>query len=259
MSYSAEAAARTPVQRAVWIGQLQLLDATLAVPGVAMPLKRVEGKATFDEKTFDLPRVTGMIEQMPFTASYHYNATARHIERLQVEFQKADLEQIEAALQPSLSDDSLLSHLPFRGRPIPAWMANRSMEGEVSVSNLSIQENLVGAVTTHFLWQGPAIQLTNVQVGLPAGQMQGTGAVALSARLPRYHLVMKLKGYPWGGGVVAANGILDSSGMGVMALQHLEAAGQFTGEGLRSPAMICLARCREDFSSALRVIPLCLS
>jgi hypothetical protein len=235
VSYAAEAAAQTPAQRPVWSGQLQLLDATLAVPGVAMPVKRVEGKATFDEKTFDLARVTGVIGQLPFTGSYHYSATARHIERLALEFEKADLAQMEAALLPSLSDESLLSHLGFTRRSIPEWMASRSMEGDVSVAKLSVQQTLVGTVTTHFVWQGAAIQLTGMQVGLPAGQMQGTGVVALAARLPRYHVAMKLKGYPWGGGLLSANGILDSSGMGVMALQHLEAAGQFTGVGITFP------------------------
>ena len=44
-----------PSQKPNWSGQVQFADATISVPGVALPLKEVQGKATFDENMFDLP------------------------------------------------------------------------------------------------------------------------------------------------------------------------------------------------------------
>jgi uncharacterized protein involved in outer membrane biogenesis len=232
VSYAAEASAQRPIQKPAWSGQVQFSDATIAIPGIAMPVKRMQGKANFDEITFDFPRLSGIIEQVPFTGSYHYSVGAKHPERLKLEFPEADLLQVEAALAPTLSDDSLLSRLPFTKRSMPEWLANRNMEGDLSIDHFSIQQTTVGSLSTHFTWQGTTVQLTNTQLGLSAGKVQGSGTVVLSARLPRYHFVMKVNGYPWGGGTLAANGNFESSGTGVLALQNLQGVGAFSGEDI---------------------------
>ena len=43
---------------------------------------------------------------------------------------------------------------------------------------------------------------------------------------------MKVSGYPWGGGLLGADGTFDSSGTGMVALQRLEAGGAFSGQGI---------------------------
>ena len=222
----------SPKKKPVWAGQMQLADATVAIPGAAIPVTHMAGKATFDEDTFDLPRFAGLMGQSAFTGSYRYSVNAKRPEHLRLMFPEADLSEIEADLTPTLSDDSLLSHLPFTRRAIPAWLANRSMEGELSVTRFSIRQAAMGPLSAQFRWQGTAVQLTHVEMGLPAGTMQGVGSIALSARLPRYHLAMKVAGYPWGGGVLAADGHVESSGTGMLALQNLQAAGAFSGEGV---------------------------
>jgi hypothetical protein len=229
---SSDAGVPAAPQRPVWSGQMQFSDATLAIPGIAVPAKRVQGKANFDGKTFDLAHMSGMVDQSPFTASYHYSAAAKHTERLRLEFEQADLSRLEAMLAPSLSDDSLLSHLPFTRRSIPAWLAARSMEGDVSVEHFSIQQLPPGPMSAHFKWQGTTLQFSRLQAAVASGSMEGSGMIGLSARLPRYHFVLKVSDYPWGGGILAANGIFDSSGTGALALQNLQAAGDFSGEDI---------------------------
>ena len=217
-----------PKDKPSWYGQVQLTNATVAVPGAAAPVKRLQGRATFDENTFDLPHMSGVVAQLPFTGSYRYNIVAKHPEHLRVEFAAADLSQIESALAPALRDDSLLSHLPFTRRTIPSWLANRSMEGDVSISQFSIHDAPLGPMSAHFVWQGTAVELTKIQMGMmTTGSMHGSGNVALSARLPRYHFAMQVIDYPWGGGILAADGSFDSSGTGMMALQNLAATGTF--------------------------------
>lgn len=228
VSYSPGAKNQGPV----WSGQMQFADATMSIPGVATPATNMQGKATFDAVTFDLPRMSGVMAQMPFNGSYRYNANAKHPERINLEFAEADLEQIETALAPTLNDDSLLSHLPFTRRTIPRWLARRSMDGDVLVTRFSIHQVPVGAMSAHFIWQGAAIEVTNMQVALPVGRLEGSGTVALAARLPRYHMTLTVNGYPWGGGFLAVDGSFDTSGMGPLALQHLQAAGKFSGEGV---------------------------
>jgi hypothetical protein len=111
-------------------------------------------------------------------------------------------------------------------------MANRSLEGVLSVTTFSIRQTPLGLLSAHFVWQGTLLRLTNLELALPAGTIQGSGDVALSAHLPRYHFALKLDGYPWGGGILAAEGHVESSGMGLLALQNMQAAGAFSGEGL---------------------------
>jgi hypothetical protein len=218
--------------RPTWSGQAQVEDATLNLPGATLPVKQLQGKAIFDEATFDLPHMSGVIGDTAFAGSYHYAAGAKHTERLRLEIEEADLEQLESDLGPTLGDDGLLSRLALTRRSIPAWLTNRSMEGDVAIDKCSLNQVPLGEMSTHFVWQGTNIQLTNLKVRLPAGKMQGSGSVALGARLPRYHLELNVDGFPWSGGVLSATGDVDTSGMGVMALQHTRAAGEFSGQGI---------------------------
>ena len=111
--------------------------------------------------------------------------SAKHSERLHLDLQQADLSQLESALGPTLSDDSLLSRLPFTRRRIPAWLANRSMEGDVAISRFSVRQSPLGPLSTHFVWQGTAVQLISLHVALPTGMMEGSGTLcAVGAAAP---------------------------------------------------------------------------
>ncbi len=228
VNYPAQPLAQTPV----WSGQAQFADARLNLPGVAEPVSHLQGRFTFDEDTFDLPRLSGVIGDASFSGSFRYAVNAKHTEHLRLEFKAADLAALEADLAPTLSDQGLFSRLPFTRRSIPAWLAERSMEGDVAIDQCSLKTTPAGALATHFIWQGTSVQLSDLRWKLPAGRLQGSGSIALSARLPRYRLALKLDGYPWSGGVVKLAGSVDSSGMGAAALQHLEAAGEFSGDGI---------------------------
>lgn len=222
-------------QRPAWSGQVQFANASVAIPGVAMPVEKLQGKATFDPLNFELPHMTGVIDSKAFSGSYRYNAAAKHPERLHLEFAKADLSEIEDLLAPALADTSLLSRLHFTRRHIPAWLSARNVEGDLSIANFSLRQTPLGPMSTHYLWQGTSLQLSGMQVGLPSGKLQASGNVSLAAQAPRYHLAAKVNGYQWGGGVIAADGILDTSGLGIMTLQHLQAEGKFSGADVTFP------------------------
>jgi hypothetical protein len=221
-----------PAAGPVWSGQAQFTNATLEVPGLSAPVHGLQGKFTFDKDTFDLPHLSGVIGDAPFTGSYRHAVAAKHPEHLRLEFQAADLTALEVELSPTLSDQGLLSRLPFTRRSIPPWLASRSMEGDLAVVKCSVNQTPIGPLTTHFVWQGTSVQLSQLQCKLPSGKLQGSGTIAMSARLPRYHLALKVDGYPWSGGLLKLTGNLDTSGLGLTALQHLEASGDFAGQGV---------------------------
>ena len=162
-------------QGAVWSGQMQFADATMVIQGLAAPARKVQGRATFDAVTFDLPRISGVVGALPFTGSYHFNATAKRPERIHLEFPEADLGEIESALAPTLNDDSLLSRLPFTKRAIPPWLAGRRLDGDFSVTRFSIRQVPMGAMSAHLSWQGTAIQITNLQLAASGRKTAGIG------------------------------------------------------------------------------------
>ncbi len=221
--------------KAIWSGQMQFTNATASIPGVDGPITHLAGKAAFDEDTFDLPRFTGALGQTAFNGSYRYSVTARRTEHLRLAFPQADLDQLQAALSPTLSDNSLLSHLPFTKRIIPAWLANRNLEAEVSVKQVSADAKPLGQLAAHLMWQGTQLELTNIQVKLDNGTIQAEGAVDLSARLPRCHFTAALQDYSWQGALWSAEGTFDSSGLGQTALQNLRGTGTFAGEEATFP------------------------
>lgn len=214
--------------KAIWSGQMQFNNATASIPGVAVPIERLSGRATFDDETFDLQRFTGVIAKNPFSGSYRYSVNAKRTEHLRLVLPQADLMQLESALTPALTDNSLLSHLPFTRRTIPPWLADRNLEGELSVSRLNLGDKPLGQLAAHVVWQGTQVELTSVQVTLDNGNVQAEGAVNLAARLPRYHFTAAMHDYAWQGALWSAEGEFDSSGIGATTLQNLKGTGTFT-------------------------------
>jgi hypothetical protein len=229
--YQPVAPGATPVP-AVWAGQFQLTNAVLSVPGIATTLKHMQGRGTFDAASFDLPHFTALLGTRNLSGSYHYSLGAKHPERLRLDLPVADLSELEAALRPALSDDGLLSRLPFTRRTIPPWLASRNMEGDIAIRSFAVNGTPLGRMASHFLWQGTSLQLTNVQVLMPAGQLHGSGSIALNSYSPRFQFALAVEEFPWAGGTLSADGTLDTTGLDKAMLQSLHASGNFSGEDI---------------------------
>ncbi len=249
VSYSAVA------QKPVWSGQLQLTDITLNIPEVSVPVQLAQGRATFDETTFDLPRMSGTVGDISFNGSYHYSSGAKHPERLRLDFAKADLAILETDLAASLSDEGLLSRLPFTRRSLPAWIVRRNLDGEVTISECTISQIPLGRFAARFIWQGANVQLSDVDATLPNGKMSGTGTISLASRLPHYRFSGRVDGYSWNGGMLRIVGSADSIGMGELVLQNLRARGDFNGEGITFAGNDAFDLLKGTFTLALRDTP----
>ena len=205
----------------VWSGQTELSDATLSLAGLAEPVEQFEGRAVFDETTFDLPKMFGVVKSLPFSGSYHYSATARHMEKLRLTFPVAGISDIESILAPTLTDSGLLSRLPFTRRSIPAWLKDRNLDGELNVAKCSFDQSELGPLGVRFLWQGTNVQISSFQLRLPGGSIAANGSIALASRLPRYRFLVSSAQYAWNAGSVSMNGAFETSGTGEAFLQHL--------------------------------------
>ena len=233
--YSSEERMDHDAKPAAWSGQFQFSNATLAAPGIAVPLKQAEGRAQFGPSTFDLVHFSATIAQQPVFGSYHYNLSAKRPERLHLEFPSADLAQLETALGPVLEERGLLARLPFTRRSTPAFLAVRNLEGDIRVDRLAVDRAELGPLAARFVWQGANLQFTALELNLPEGLVKASGSVNLSSYSPRSNFVAHASGLPWGGGTLRATGQIRTSGVGIESLTNLRAAGSFSAGDVTLP------------------------
>jgi hypothetical protein len=144
----------------------------------------------------------------------------------------ADLSELEAALDPALEAQGLLARLRFTRRAIPSWMANRNLEGDLRIDRFSIDQDNLGPFSSHFVWQGTNLQFASVQLNLPEGLIRAHGSLNLASYTPRCRLDAKVTGFPWDGGLLNAEGHLETSGVNGDSLHNLHAAGKFAANGI---------------------------
>ena len=234
--YSSEERADHDSKPPAWSGQFQFSNATLAPPGIAVPLKQAEGRAQFGPSTFDLAHFSATLAQQPVFGSYHYNLSAKRPERLHLELPSANLAQLETALGPVLEERGLLARLPFTRRSTPAFMAARNLEGDIVIDRLSVEP--CRAWSSH-----GAFSLARRQSAVHRSRIESAGrrrskrparSISLPTRLAP-HFVAHASGLPWGGGSLRATGQIRTSGIGIESLANLRAAGSFSAGDVTLP------------------------
>ena len=215
-----------------WSGQFQLSDGMLRLPGLAEPLTHARGHVRFDPDSFDLTRFAAVLKELPVRASYHYNANAKRTERVSIDIHAAGIEDLQAALRPALQGEGLLVRLRVMRRSIPTWLADRNLEGDLKVDELSLNETPLGSLKTHFEWLGPEIQFKSIQIDQNSASLRAQGSVRLNSYNPEWRFQGGVTGFKWGGGLLNADGEWKTSGTGIDSLHNLQASGTFSGEDI---------------------------
>jgi hypothetical protein len=195
-------------------------------------LENAQGRIAFDPQTFDVTRFSARLGEETVHASYHYNAQAKRVERVHIELPAAALEQLEAELYPALQAQSLLVRLRVMRRSIPAWLAARNLEGDLTVNRFSVNQTALGSLLAHFVWRGPLVQFTSLQLTQGDAFVRAQGSVNLTSYSPRWQFQGSTDGFHWGGGLVNADGEWESSGTGSDIFHNLRANGTFSGEDI---------------------------
>ncbi len=231
-----------------WSGQFQFADVSLKLPALAVPLTHSRGRITFSDTTLDLDRFSASVGDQQIFAVYHYNAAARRSEHLRVELPSADFKQVEAALDPTLRSESFFARLRLTRRSIPQWLAERNLDGDLTVGQFSLAGNVLGPLAARFTWQGPQIQFASVQLHLPEGLIRANGSVYLGSYTPQYRFEASANGFPWRSGLLGAEGELATSGIGLEILQNLRATGDFSARNVQLSADDLFERVRGNFA-----------
>jgi hypothetical protein len=222
-----------PKHSASWSGQFQFADMTLRTPELALPLVHAQGRVTFDDSTLNMDRFLATINDQKVYATYRYNAAAKRAEHLHIELPSADLAQLEAALDPTLRSQNLLARLRLTHPSIPAWLAERNLDGDLTVAHFSANGVNLGPLSCRFTWQGPAIQFASVKLNLREGLIRAHGSLNLASYAPQYRFNATATAFPWRDGLLGAEAELVTAGTGLDLLQNLRVSGTFSGQDVQ--------------------------
>jgi hypothetical protein len=225
----------------VWNGLLQVSGGTLQAAGLIEPVTDVGAHISFDESGLDATRLSGLAAGVPFRGEYHYATKGPRHERVRLELNALDLAQAESQLEPSLRSSSLFSRLRGR-RQMPAWLASRNLEGDITVNQTAVNGVAIGSLRAHVIWDAATIQVSSLQISSEQGSIRAKGSANLSENNPRYKLTGDVTGIPWKGGHVDLSGHLETAGTGRETLRNLRSAGTFDGEDLSLTQEVDLSR-----------------
>jgi AsmA protein len=215
-----------------WSGQIQISQASLQAPELGLPLNQFAAHASFTTRQADVSRFTGRLGALAVEGDYHYNASRSPMERLHLQTPSADIAQLDKALQPVLAPQGFLARLRFGKRTLPAFIADRDLDGDLVIGKLSVNGFPLGSLRGKFAWQGPDLQFTALSVQFGSGAVEGTGGISLASNSPKYRFTGSVASYPWKGGALSAEGRLATSGIGSDLFSNLRVSGSFDGENL---------------------------
>lgn len=214
----------------LWSGQLEFVNASFVLPEFNVPLTRSQGRMSFGSNSFDIERFSSDVGDQEIDGDYHYNAALKHPERVHLHLSSADLVQTEAAFEPTLRAQGLLARLHVGGRAIPSWLASRNLEADVAVDNFTVNRVKLGSLRAHVIWEGPKFRFTSVRLNSPEASVSAWGTLDVVGYLPKYGFNAAVKNFTWRGGLLQAEGTIETSGTGSEALRNLHASGTFSGE-----------------------------
>ena len=218
--------------QASWAGQFDLAGTAIHVPGMATPLRESRAHVVFNRTTFQIDHLAASLGERSLRASYRYDLRGKRAERVRIEFPAADLAELETTLASSDRSDNLWARLRFLRRSLPVWLSDRNLEGDLAVDQLMADGQSLGALRSHFVWEGTKLQFRDAALTLPQGKVSGRGTVDLASFSPHWQFAAEATNYPWGGGSLNAVGQFASTGAGKDLLRNLQAEGSFEGEGL---------------------------
>ncbi len=213
-----------------WSGQFRFADASLQPPGLSEPLTSASGSGRFDTSSLDVDHFESKLGTTAITGAYHLNAEARVPERFQIRIRDADLRDMQSAFAPLFQNEGWFARFGVTRRRLPEWLAQRHVQGELLMNQVSWNGTPLGSFRTSIIWNGPRITFVDTQLKMPDGVINGRGQLNLASGTPQYDLTGTVSDFRWRDGLLRAEGHLQTSGFGTRALENLRLDGTFTGQ-----------------------------
>ncbi len=222
----------SPPEEPAWSGEFQITKGSLEPPGFALPVRDFTARFLLAGNQLDVPRFSATLAGHVVAGEYHYNLDAARKERLRVQTAEVDLADLEKVLGPTLGPRDFFSRFRFGHRSTPAWLANRNIEADFAVSDLSIAGNDLGPAKGRCLWLGAAVEVPSIRAQLAEGEIEAQGSISLLDARPRYSFSGRASGLAWKGGRLDVHGLVTTAGFGEDLLRNLQSTGAFEGTDL---------------------------
>jgi hypothetical protein len=228
---SYEKTAEDPAQ---WLGQYELQNAVVEIPGLASPVRIAAASVQMNGDGIQITRMHGRAGIMKFDGEYRYQATAEHPHRLRVTIPELQIADAERLMLPALrrSEGFLARAFRLRDQPLPKWLEERDADITVQVPGLMNGDTPIGELRAHAVWRGESINVSNLEWRLENTRAAGKMAVNLAKAEPAYQLNGTLENFDYRNGQLDVDGEFMTRGTGADLLLNLRSKGTFEGRGI---------------------------
>jgi hypothetical protein len=172
-----------------WKGQLELRNAELAVPELAVPVKIPVTAVTWQQDRLVLPSLRASAGAVAWTGSYRYEPGTARPHRVVIDIDAVDMDAVEKVLGPAWKGAGFFS----RALGMDEKKESEAAEIEVRAKRIGVAENVRATASR----EGEKITVTAVSGDWRGGKWNGAGTIRIGGEID---LSGKLAGAAFEGG-----------------------------------------------------------
>jgi len=218
----------------VWSGDYELQNASIDVPGLALPVRLASAAVKMTGGQVQVQRIRGRAGKIAWEGDYRYDPNAPRPHKLRISAAEVQLTDLEQLMLPTLRRDEGFFARAFRrpATPQPKWLEDRKLDATIQIASLLAPDAPLGRVRTHLLWDGTSLDFNTVDCRLDRMHFTGKIALNVSGATPRYHVDASVENLEYRNGQLDVDGTVDTSGIGADLLLNARSDGTFTGRGI---------------------------
>jgi hypothetical protein len=223
-----------PAPVAGWNGHIELADAEIPIPGLAVPLRLESAAAQIQGARVMLEHIRARAGRIAIQGEYRYEPGATRPHRVHVIIPELDAVELERVLLPTLRRRRglIARALNFVRAPVPDWLAERHVDGSVQVGVLTVAGARIERLRAHLSWDAMKAELGAIQARMENGTITGQLTANLRGASPTYRLVSHWLAVDCRAGKMDADATLETSGTGAELLANLRSEGTFNGRAV---------------------------
>ena len=218
----------------VWIGEYDVQNALMDVPGLAAPVRLAAASVDVRSDQIRVTRIRGAAGNVQFEGDYRFDLAGTRPHSLHLSIPELQLADLEELMLPAIQRQQGFLARTFRLRraALPDWLKARELEGSVQVDSLLYDDAPLGSFRARLLWNGAQVHFSKVECRRDDMSAEGSIGINLANSFPRYHLAGRIEAMDYRNGKLDLEGELDTSGTGMDLPQNARANGTFEGHDL---------------------------
>src|SRR5579872_1261088 len=169
-----------------WSGGFQLENADIPLMGLAEPVRVETANARIEGSRLALEKIRATLGDLAAQADYHYEPGVARPHRLRISLAILDAAESERLMTPTLARHRglIARALTFGRAPVPDWLADRRLEGTISVNALQLGGLGLQKLRARLIWNGTTLALADLKADLAKGAVAGDLTVDLRGSDP---------------------------------------------------------------------------